>query len=41
MVTLAEAIDTQAPDVAVTVYVPAGAVTVAPEMITPVAGDTV
>ena len=39
-VTLAEAIEVQAPNVAVTVYVPAGAVTVLPETLTPVDGFT-
>ena len=39
-VTLADA-DVQAPNVAVTLYVPAGAVTVAPDIVTPADGLTV
>ena len=40
-VTLADAIEVHDPNVAVTVYVPAGAVIVAPDCVTPADGVTV
>ena len=40
-VTLADDMDVHNPDVAVTVYVPAGAVIVAPDCVTPADGVTV
>ena len=39
-VTLADAVEVHAPNVAVTVYVPAGAVIVAPDLVTPDDGVT-